>query len=118
MIARIWMPWLMLACVPVVQADVPPPTPGRVAIYKSVGSLQCSGGGLSLAAMQRQLAAARVRVLATACGSDGQMRAQVCGSPDGAIRIFEIPADQLASASQAGFRPLSELPDAVREPCR
>lgn len=118
MIARTGVAGLMLSVLPAVQADVPPTAAARVAVYRSVGSLQCQGGGTSLADMQRQLSAARVRVLATACGTDGQMRAMVCGTPDGAIRIFEIPADQLAAATRVGFRPLSELPDAVRETCR
>lgn len=104
-----WLPWSLA------QADGPAT---RLAVYKPVGSLQCEGGGMSAEAMRAELSAAGVRVLATTCGDDGAMRASQCGTPDGAIRIFEIPGHQREAAGKAGYRPLSALPDARRRPCR
>lgn len=43
-----------------------------IKVFKATGSLQCSGGGLSLAALQAQLGAANVQVRSAECGTDGQ----------------------------------------------
>lgn len=88
-----------------------------VKVFKATGSLQCSGGGLSLAALQAQLAAANVPVQDAACGTDGQALPTVCGVPDGKIGIFEIPTAQEAAAIAAGFKPLSTQPGAKTVPC-
>lgn len=86
-------------------------------VFKAMGSLQCSGGGVSLAALQAQLTAAKVQVGAAACGTDGSVSAAVCGSPDGRIGIFEISPAQAGAAAAAGFAPLSTLPAARTIPC-
>lgn len=86
--------------------------------YKYAGSLQCSGGGLSLAEMQRQLSDAGISVLDASCGVDGNMYTAVCGAPDGRIGIFEIPSEQVQAASALGFAPLTTLPAAAQVPCR
>lgn len=81
-------------------------------VFKSMGSLQCSGGGVSLSALQAQLTAANVQVRSAACGTDGVAAPTVCGTPDGRIGIFEISPDQAGAAAAAGFKPLSTLPTA------
>ena len=86
-------------------------------VFKSMGSLQCSGGGLSLTTLQAQLTAAKVQVRSGACGTDGLATATVCGSPDGRIAIFEISSAQAEAASALGFAPLSTLPTAKTIPC-
>lgn len=86
-------------------------------VYRTMGSLQCSGGGVSLATLQTQLTAAKVEVRAAACGTDGQALPTLCGTPDGKIGIFEIPPAQAAAAAAAGFMPLSTLPAAKTIPC-
>lgn len=86
-------------------------------VFKSMGSLQCSGGGESLATLQAQLAAAKVQVRSAACGTNGLASPTVCGSPDGRIGIFEIAPDQAAAAAAAGFAPLSTVPTARTVPC-
>lgn len=86
-------------------------------VFKSMGSLQCSGGGVSLAALQAQLAAANVQVRSAECGTDGQPVPTLCGAPDGRIGIFEISAAQDAAAAAAGFKPLSTLPGAKTAAC-
>lgn len=86
-------------------------------VIKSFGSLQCSGGGTSLAALQGQLVAANVKVVVAACGTDGLARPAVCGSPDGKIGIFEISSTQADAAAAAGFVPASSVPTAKAVPC-
>ncbi|MDB5749205.1 MAG: hypothetical protein JWP72_4053 [Massilia sp.] len=86
-------------------------------VFKSMGTLQCSGGGVSLAALQAQLAAAKVLTRSAACGTDGLANSTVCGSPDGRIGIFEISPTQAGAAAAAGFAPLSTLPTARTIPC-
>ena len=86
-------------------------------VYQYMGSLQCTGGGTSLAAMQRRLADGGVTVVAASCGTDRKARIALCGAPDGAIGIFDIPAAQAGRALSLSFAPLGELPDAVRAPC-
>jgi hypothetical protein len=99
------------------QAPPPPPTPS-VSLYKTAGSVQCTGGGLSLPELQRQLNSAEILVLSSACGSDGKMYPAACGAPDGRIGIFQVPEAQAQAAAKLGFAPLSELPDATRVPCQ
>ena len=86
-------------------------------VFKSMGSLQCSGGGVSLTALQAQLAAAKVQTRSAACGTDGLATSTVCGAPDGRIGIFEISPSQAGAAAAAGFAPLSTLPAAKTIPC-
>lgn len=86
-------------------------------VFKSMGSVQCSGGGVSLAALQAQLAAANVQVNSAACGTTGQALPTVCGGFDGKIGIFEISPSQFGAAAAAGFAPLSTEPSAKIVPC-
>jgi len=86
-------------------------------VFKSMGSLQCSGGGVSLATLQAQLAAANVQVHAAACGTEGLATATVCGGSDGKIGIFEISPAQAGAAAAAGFAPMSTVPAAKTVPC-
>lgn len=86
-------------------------------VFKTMGSLQCSGGGVSLAALQAQLAAANVQVRSAACGTDGRATAAICGAPDGRIGIFEISPTQAGAAAAAGFAPLSTVATAKIIPC-
>jgi hypothetical protein len=89
-----------------------------VAVYKYTGSVQCTGGGISLATMQGQLADGAVTVLGSSCGNDGKAYIALCGAPDGAIGIFDIPAAQTDRALSLSFARLSDLPAAIRVPCR
>lgn len=89
-----------------------------VRVYKSVGSIQCVGGGADLASLARQLQDAGLKVHSSACGSDGRMRAAMCGAPDGRIMIVELSGDDAQASSKLGFAPLSNLPDAKEIPCK
>lgn len=88
-----------------------------VSVYKSRGALQCEGPGLPVAELQRQLTDAGIRVSASSCGHDGRMRPAMCGRPDGAIAIFDIPASKLDAAVALKFMPLERAPEASRAAC-
>ena len=88
-----------------------------VSLYRYAGSVQCTGGGLSLPAMERQLTDAGIQVLSSACGNDG-IYAAVCGAPDGRIGIFEVSAADSQASSVLGFLPLSNLSAATRAACQ
>jgi len=90
----------------------------QLSVAKPIGSRQCEGGGTTPEAMARELAAAGIKVLATACGTDGRMHAAMCGAADGKLAIFEIEADHAAAAAKAGFQPLASMPSAQRLACR
>ena len=86
-------------------------------VIKSFGSLQCSGGGVTLSTLQGQLVAANVKVGTATCGADGVARPTVCGSSDGKIGIFEISTAQVSAAAAAGFVPLTSVPTAKPVAC-
>ena len=108
--------WLLLLCLAGCGGGGGEATPA-VSVYRSVGSLQCSGGGTPVAAMQNQLISAGVQVLASSCGLDGNSYPAVCGQPDGQIGIFDVPVVQQALAEALGFALLSSLPQPVRRAC-
>jgi len=94
-----------------------PPAAGSTRVFKSVGSLQCSGGGTPLPELARQLTDAGVSVSASSCGTDGRMHAARCGGSDGRIAIFEIPAAAAPAAEKLGFAALTKLPEAQATTC-
>ena len=87
-------------------------------VFKSMGSVQCAEGGTDLSTLARQLEAANLKVISSACGSDGRMRVAMCGAPDGRVAIFELSNADAQSSTQLGFAPLSKLPDAKVVPCK
>jgi len=103
---------LLAACTGAQQAAA------QVQVFKYRGSVQCTGGGTSIAELQRKLESAGIAVAASSCGIDGRLYPAVCDGPDGAIAIFEIPANQLERASSLSFLPLTGLPGAREAPCR
>jgi len=86
-------------------------------VYKSRGSLQCTGGGTAPAVMSMDLTNAGIDVKSFTCGNDGLAHAAVCGTSDGAINIFEIPENQAGQAQSLAFLLLSTLPTAAEVPC-
>ena len=89
----------------------------NINLYKYAGSVQCTGGGLTLPEMTLQLTNASIQVLSSSCGTDGNVYAAVCGGADGRIGIFEVPSSQEQAASAVGFAPLSNLPSASKTAC-
>lgn len=90
---------------------------GAVSVYKSAGTVQCSGGGLTPAQMQIQLTGAGIGVISAGCGVDGNAVIAMCGAPDGRINVFEVQAPDVAAAQGLGFDLLSRLPNAARVAC-
>jgi len=89
-----------------------------VRVFKSRGSLQCMGGGTAPEVMKNELIAAGIEVRSFSCGMDGLAYPAVCGAPDGAINIFDIPQDKITEAQSLGFGSLSTLPNAQETQCR
>jgi hypothetical protein len=86
-------------------------------VYKSRGSFQCTGGGTSPEVMKDELISAGIEVRSYACGVDGLAYIALCGAPDGAINIFEIPRNTVEQAQTLGFSNLSTLPNSQETPC-
>lgn len=89
-----------------------------VRVFKSMGSVQCAEGGTDLSTFARQLEAAGLKVISSACGSDGRMRVAMCGAPDGRVAIFELSTADAQSSATLGFAPLSKFPNAQVVPCK
>ena len=89
-----------------------------VKVFKSRGSVQCTGGGTAPEVMENELITAGIEVRSFSCGIDGLVYAAVCGAPDGAINIFDIPQSRTAQAQSLGFASLSTLLDAQETQCR
>jgi hypothetical protein len=88
-----------------------------VAVFKSLGRTQCTGGGTTAAALQNALINAGVQVVAASCGTDGAAQPSVCGAPDGAIAIFDVEVGHQSVAQALGFALLATLPNAQKLPC-
>ena len=88
-----------------------------VKVFKSRGSMQCAGCGTSPEVMENGLTTAGIEVRSFSCGIDGLAHPTVCGAPDGAINIFDIPQSNLAQAQSLGFASLSTLPNAQETQC-
>ncbi|MDO5605132.1 MAG: hypothetical protein Q4G25_08230 [Paracoccus sp. (in: a-proteobacteria)] len=78
-----------------------------VQVFKSFGTTQCNPHEGRLDDLARELDRAGVTVLDRQQGDDGMMRITLCGSSDGRIGIFTIPAAEAEAAATAGFQPLA-----------
>lgn len=92
-------------------------TASTVDLYKSLERKQCEAGGETLDTLRAKLQRAGVTPTAASCGTDGMMRAAMCGMGTGDIGIFTVRKDEVVRAAKAGFRPLADLRDAERTPC-
>ena len=88
-----------------------------VAVFKSLGSSYCVGGGTPAGVLQNALVNAGVQVISASCGIDGIPRAPLCGTSNGVIGIFEIALGHASVAEALGFGLLATLPNAQRTPC-
>lgn len=105
---------LSASCVSANQA----PMQGTLRVFKSAGGVQCADSGSDLATLTQALEAAGLKVLSASCGTDGRMRAAMCGAPDGRIAIFELSAEDAPAALKLGYAALSNLHDAKLAPCK
>lgn len=102
-----------LASAPVASA----PVVGSLTVSKSLGRRQCEEGGETADSLAAQLRTAGIEVRSVGCANDGMMYAAMCGGGTGELGVFDIPAADAARAAAAGFKPLSDWPDAQRTGC-
>ena len=89
-----------------------------VKVFKSQGSMQCTGGAIDPEVMKNELITAGIDVRSFSCGIDGLVHPALCGAPDGAINIFDIPQSMITQAQSLGFASLATLPNAQETQCR
>lgn len=79
-------------------------------VAKDLGLKQCEqrSGQEALARMQQSLDQQQIQVLDAHCASDGMMRTQVCGAPQGKLGIYKISAFQLEKAQALGFKQVQD----------
>jgi hypothetical protein len=110
------LPSLVLCLLVACGSDDANPIAG-IKVYKHRGSIQCGDPGTPPEVMRRELTDAGITVLSFGCGHDGLGRVAVCGSPDGAIHIFEILHSQVEAALSLSFVLMSSSTTAVESPC-
>lgn len=83
-------------------------TTGAVWVYRSDGSRQGQGGGVSVEKMERELTSLGrlVHVYSGRKRHDGMAHAAVLGESTGRINLYEIDTSGLDLALAAGFRPI------------
>ena len=86
-----------------------PASAQTVEVYRNSGLKQCSDEKPAPENFARLLEQNGVKVRATACASDGSMRAQVCGLDRGLIYVYEIDAGALAEALSLGFSDVKRI---------
>ena len=89
-----------------------------VKVLKYRGAIQCDQkSGTPPEIMRNELVKAGIEVISVACGEDGKMHPMLCGTPTGAINIFEIPQKNAAQAFKLGFAKLDSSSGARETPC-
>lgn len=88
-----------------------------VAMFMPLGTRQCEPGGAKPETLADNLRDAGIVVTAVGCGHDGRMRPAVCGAGNGRLAVVEVSAAHQALAESLGWKLLSTMPDARRQPC-
>ncbi|MCY7295344.1 hypothetical protein [Alteromonas sp. a30] len=84
--------------------------PEFVQVFKYDGSKQCEKfSGMSNAEMGQSLREIGIPVMCSYSSNDGMMRPQMCGHGTGNIHVYEIPAEKLSRAVEAGFKSVKSL---------
>ncbi|MCO1333913.1 hypothetical protein MO867_06120 [Microbulbifer sp. OS29] len=89
----------------------PPPPPGEMVwVYRSSGSKQCEGGGMTLPQSLAKLRGSGVAVQESRCGvRTDRMFASVCGAPTGDILMHLVGMDALDAALELGYNPAEKV---------
>jgi len=89
-----------------------------VTIYKHDGSISCDKTvAIAVESMKQELTGSKIPVISSGCGTDGIIRAAVCGIKTGDINIFEVRREMLPKAQALGFTTTSNIQDFVKMPC-
>lgn len=81
-----------------------------VKVYKLQSSISCDpGSGTSLTSMLGEFNRNAITVKSSHCGSDGLVRAAVCGVSTGKLNVYEIDSSDLNRAKGLGFRETESL---------
>ena len=83
-------------------------------VVKNSGLKQCDDETPSPVVFAKLLEASGVKVLSSACASDGAMRPQLCGADRGLFYVYEIDAAALSKALELGFTDMRQQPQAAR----
>ncbi len=90
-----------------------------VKVYKYDGSVSCDqSSGTSLESMQDELLQKKIPIISSSCGSDGLIRAAVCGIDTGHVNVFEIKSNVYPTAQALGYEVVSMLEDYAPMDCR
>jgi sugar phosphate isomerase/epimerase len=116
--ARLRMAALALLALGACASEPAASTETNLRVARPLGSVQCSASGVPVSALARELADRGVKVLGTACATDGRMYAAMCGAPDGRLGVLEIRAADAEAAAALGFKPLEQWRGAATVPCR
>jgi hypothetical protein len=90
-----------------------PANAATVEIVRNSGLKQCDDEMPSPERFAKLLQANGVKVLTSACASDGAMRLQVCGADRGLFYVYEIDAAALSKALELGFTDMRQQPQAA-----
>ncbi|WP_444931792.1 hypothetical protein ACJJIF_08510 [Microbulbifer sp. SSSA002] len=86
------------------------PSGEMVWVYRSSGSKQCEGGGMTLQQSLAKLRGDGVLVQESRCGvRTDRMFTAVCGAPTGDILLHSIGVDALDSALELGYNPAEKV---------
>jgi hypothetical protein len=86
-----------------------PATAQTVEVFRNSGLKQCGDEKPAPDNFAGLLGQNGVNVRASACASDGSMRAQVCGQDRGLLYVYEIDAAGLSAALSLGFSDVKRI---------
>ena len=93
--------------------------PDTVKVYKYDNSVSCDqSSGITIATMRQELVQRKIAIISSGCGSDGLVRAAVCGIKTGRINVFEIKRDFFSMAKKLGYKTVSTLEDYSERACK
>ncbi len=83
-----------------------------VKVYKFDGSISCDqSSGTSIENMRLELMKKKIPIIAASCGTDGLVRAAVCGIDTGRVNVFEIKTEVYSNARALGYQLVTKLED-------
>jgi hypothetical protein len=90
-----------------------------VKVYKFDGSVSCDqSSGTSIENMRLELMKRKIPIISANCGTDGLVRAAVCGIDTGRVNVFEIRTDVYSSAIALGYQLVTKLEDYSAVACK